>query len=152
MIHHAPKKVKQKIRAYWPIAAFTVPLGGRPQGPKNWASWGQKNMQSRLQKKCKLCCNGASHVAKSCRNLCWHCKPCCKQCASQIAIMFTISGDASYIASGPDTPHNFHIPPQLTTIHQSSPHPITFPSAWYSLIPLWYIIYLFACLAILLYQ
>jgi hypothetical protein len=64
MIHHAPKKVKQKIRAYWPIVAFTVPLGGRPQGPKNWAIIGTKkhaikvakNMQVLLQKNCKISC------------------------------------------------------------------------------------------------
>ena len=63
MIHHWLKIVKQKIRAYWPIVAFTVPPHGRPQGPKNWASSGQKNTQSKLQKKCKLCC-------KKCKSSC----------------------------------------------------------------------------------
>jgi hypothetical protein len=63
MIHHAPKKVKQKIRAYWPIVAFTVPLGGRPQGPKNWAIIGTKKHAIKVAKKmqamlqwCNSCC------------------------------------------------------------------------------------------------
>ena len=51
MIHHWLKIVKQKIRAYWPIVAFTVPLGGRPQGPKNWAIIGTKKHAIKVAKK-----------------------------------------------------------------------------------------------------
>ena len=51
MIHHWLKIVKQKIRAYWPIVAFTVPLGGRPRGPKNWAIIGTKKHAIKVAKK-----------------------------------------------------------------------------------------------------